>query len=407
VFDPVSGIIVTSGAFASKRARGMNKVAGGSTMRVALIAIPSTSASGLFGIRDALGSVGVAFESFVANEPTKACFDVSIVAATQSPFVCASGTEIRPDHSVATMPEPDVVVIPGLSVSATERSTDIDKCVVDWIIAQHTAGKQVAATCTGVIILAEAGLLDGKEATTHWAWRDYFRTYYPRVLLRLEKSLCCADREHRIVTSGGATNWQELVLYLITRHVGLKEAVRTAKFWLLPWQGELQSPYASMPHGIPHSDREIAACQTWIAENYTLDNPVARMVKHSGLTRSTFRRRFVEATGYTAIDYVHSVRIEEAKQLLETTDDALDCIAQEVGYGDEASFRKLFKRMTGISPSNHRKQFGVGRFRRLTSQRPMQAAGRNDRSADEMRPLDSAPDVSSFTETQYRMTSVK
>ena len=89
------------------------------------------------------------------------------------------------------------------------------------------------------------------------------------------------------------------------------------------------------------------------------------MIKLSGLARSTFRRRFLEATGYTPIDYVHAVRVEEAKQLLETEHNALQAIAQEVGYEDEASFRTLFNRISGIVPAEHRRQFGVERFQRL------------------------------------------
>lgn len=345
----------------------MAAVGGRSIIRVALVAVPSNTAAGLFGIRDALNSVGVAFESFVTSEATSPRFEVSLVAATSAPFVCASGVKVHPDHSIETMRETDIVVASGMAVSATERCNTLDPRMVAWIAAQHAAGKQVASSCTGAILLAEAGLLKGKEATTHWAWRDFFRTAYPDVLLRLERNLCCADREHRVVTAGGATAWQELALYLIARHVGLREAVRTAKFWLIPWQGDWQSPYVAMPRGIPHEDREVAACQAWIADNYALDNPVARMIELAGLARSTFRRRFQDATGYAPIEYVHAIRIEEAKQLLETKSCALETIAREVGYEDEASFRKLFKRQTGITPADHRRQFGNNRFRRLQS----------------------------------------
>ena len=334
-------------------------------IRVAQVAVPSNTASGLFGIREVLKSVGVAFEAFVTREMASPGFEVSLVASTGEPFVCASGVELCPDHSIETMPDADIVVVSGMFVSSTERCTEIDPRMIAWIAAQHAAGKQVYRPALAAVLLAEAGLLDGKEATAHWAWRDHFRTIYPRVSLRLERNLCCADEDHRVVTAGGSTAWQELALYLVARHIGLREAVRTAKFWLIPWQGDLKSPYVAVPRAIPHNDREIAACQLWLADNYGLDNPVARMIELSGLARSTFRRRFLEATGYGPIDYVHAIRIEEAKQLLETGDDALDIVAHEVGYEDEASFRKLFKRRTGITPSEHRRQFGIERFRRL------------------------------------------
>jgi transcriptional regulator GlxA family with amidase domain len=108
------------------------------------------------------------------------------------------------------------------------------------------------------LVLAEAGLLDDLEATTHWAFRDLFRRYYPRVRLRPEKSLCCSGTRSDIVTAGGTTAWQELALFLITQHAGIEHAVRAAKFWLLPDQGKLQSPYMAMPLGIPHSDAAVS-----------------------------------------------------------------------------------------------------------------------------------------------------
>jgi transcriptional regulator GlxA family with amidase domain len=339
--------------------------AAGPIIRVAVVTTPSSSASSLFGIRDTLTSVGVAWETYVTGEAAVPRFEVSFVGTTTDPFVCVSGTEIRPEYSIGTVSAPDIVVVSSTIAPLDVPSTGLAPRMIDWIAAQHADGKQVVSSCSGARVLAEAGLLDGKEATTHWGLRDHFRLFYPRVLLRLEQNLCCADREHRIVTAGGATAWQELVLYLIARHVGPRDAVRAAKFWLIPWQGDLQSPYVAMPRGIPHEDREIAACQAWIADNYARDNPVGRMVEHSGLTRSTFRRRFLEATGYTPMDYVHAVRIEEAKQLLETRGDALDAVGQEVGYEDEASFRKLFKRLTGVTPSEHRRRFGLDRFRFL------------------------------------------
>lgn len=351
---------------------------GNRILRVALVAIPRSTASSLFGIRDTLNSVGVGWETFVSSEQPTPRFEVSFVGATTEPFACASGGEIRPEHSIETVPDPDIVVVSAVFASVGEPVKDFDPRMMAWLVAQHAAGKQIVSACSGASLLAEAGLLDGKEATTHWVLRDLFRTAYPQVLLRLERSLCCADGEHRIVTSGGATAWQELVLYLIARHVGLQDAVRAAKLWLIPWQGELQSPYVAMPRGIAHDDRKIAACQTWIANNYRLDNPVARMIERSGLARSTFRRRFVEATGYTPIDYVHAVRIEEAKQLLESGDEPLDAIGQEVGYEDEASFRKLFKRVTGITPSEHRRRFGLDRFRNLGKSQPLPFARPGD-----------------------------
>ena len=116
-------------------------------------------------------------------------------------------------------------------------------------------------------------------------------------------------------------------------------------------------PFATMVRPKQHDDRVIAKTQEWIAENYAVANPVAKMAELSALTSRTFKRRFANTTGYAPLDYVQSLRIEEAKHMLETTDDAIDDIATLVGYDDPNSFRRLFKRTTGIAPNQYRVRF--------------------------------------------------
>ena len=106
-----------------------------------------------------------------------------------------------------------------------------------------------------------------------------------------------------------------------------------------------------------HEDAVIAHCQTWIATSYATSNPVQRMCDVSRLPIRTFKRRFRQATGFTPIDYVQTLRVEEAKQLLETTDQDTDTVAAEVGYEDPASFRRIFKRHTGVTPARYRRRF--------------------------------------------------
>ena len=211
--------------------------------------------------------------------------------------------------------------------------------------------------CTGSVLLAEAGLLDGREATTHWSAAGLFSAWYPSVRLRPERILAPAGPEHRIITSGGAASWEDLALYLIARFCGEAEAVRTAKIFLFGDRSEGQLPYAAMARPRRHEDAVIARCQAWIAGHYAADNPVTRMVAQSGLPERSFKRRFKAATGYAPVDYVQTLRIEEAKQLLETTADPTDAVAHQVGYEDPAFFRRLFKRRTGVTPARYRQRF--------------------------------------------------
>ncbi len=118
-----------------------------------------------------------------------------------------------------------------------------------------------------------------------------------------------------------------------------------------------QLPFAVMARPKQHEDAIIAQSQIWIADNYAVANPVSRMAEQSGLAPRTFKRRFAKTTGYTPLDYVQSLRVEEAKQMLKTTNDAIDGIASLVGYDDPNSFRRLFKRATSITPHQYRVHF--------------------------------------------------
>jgi transcriptional regulator GlxA family with amidase domain len=207
--------------------------------------------------------------------------------------------------------------------------------------------------------------LDGREATTHWAYRDVFRNHYPQVRLRLEKDICVAGERGEIVTSGGSTDWEQLALYLIARFCGVEHAAHAADFWLIPLRAETQAPHAAMSELIPHGDGVVRACQSWIADHYADANPVTSMIKRSGFASTTFARRFKCATGYRPIDYVHAVRVDKAKELLATSGEAVDQVGRDVGYEDPASFRRVFKRTTGLAPSVYRRQFGRYRFERL------------------------------------------
>lgn len=331
---------------------------------VLLFATPLVSASSLFGLYDTLMAAGRDWEKLVTGEPETPVFDVKLVGPSREPFACGGGLRIAPDVAFDEASESDLVIVPGLNLSPHERPVATKHDGLDWLREQKEKGIRIVSACTGALYLAEIGLLDGVEATSHWAFEDVFRQYYPSVRLRLDRSICFSAASEGVVTSGGTTGWQELALFLITNYGGTQRAARAAKVWLMADRGALQAPFASAVRSFPHGDTAVETAQSWIGENYAAENPVAEMTRRSGIPATTFARRFRSATGKSPMEYVQAVRIEEARQLLETTDAPVSEIGEEVGYEDTASFRRLFKRRTGVSPAEHRRMFGTRRFAR-------------------------------------------
>jgi transcriptional regulator GlxA family with amidase domain len=330
---------------------------------IALLAVPETSPSVLFGLYDVLYSVGAVYPDMTYGEPGPEALDVRIVAAGGEPFQCLGNVTVEPHAAIDTVKRADVVIVCDTYTPIYEAPHGRYPREVAWVNKIHSGGALTASVCSGALLLAEAGLLDGLEVAAHWAYADLFRKSYPAVNMRQDSVLCLAGAHKRIVTAGGVTAWQDLALYLIARLCGRQQAVQTAKIFLLAGHEDGQLPFAAMTRKLDPSDGVIGDCQSWIAENYHAENPVQRMAEHSGLNPRTFARRFRAATGYQPIEYVQALRVEEAKQMLETEELTVDEVAEAVGYDDPASFRRLFKRCAGLSPAAYRRKFkGIGTY---------------------------------------------
>lgn len=229
--------------------------------------------------------------------------------------------------------------------------------LMEWIRRRYRTGSFIYSACTGAILLAATGLLNGRAATSHWAYQELFRTRFSEIDFHPEPNLCFADPSGRIVTAGGTTSWHDLAIHIISRHCSPGEALRIAKVYLLKWHGEGQLPYASLVRRQPHADSVVRHAETWLASHFREPHAVAAVVAVSGIPDRTLKRRFKAATGSTLIDHVQNLRIEEAKRLLEADAIASEAIAAEVGYENAAFFRRLFKRATGLTPGEYRRMF--------------------------------------------------
>jgi transcriptional regulator GlxA family with amidase domain len=311
---------------------------------------------------DVLSGVGRSYERLTGENPSaEPLIDARLVTLEGGETPVANGMVLggtQPISSYApnTETRPDIVCVASMVVP-TDRPLGAPHAVREWLRDCLADGAVVASACSGALLLAEAGLLDGGEATTHWGYCAALRQHHPTVRVRPERVLVATGPGGRVITSGGSASWYDLVLYLVDRFLGPDRARRAAKLNLLQWHVAGQLPFASLAATAQHGDRAVRAAQEWLAENYREPHPAAGMLARSGLPERSFQRRFRAATGLSPLDYVHALRVEEAKQMLETSDTAVDAIAAEVGYEDPAFFRRLFRRHVALTPAAYRRAF--------------------------------------------------
>jgi transcriptional regulator GlxA family with amidase domain len=325
--------------------------------RVALLAAPETSASVLYGLYDVLQSVGAVYPDMTVGAPGDALLDVFIVAATAEPFRCFGNILVEPAMAVDEAEDVDVVVICDMYAPITVAPRGKFAAETAWLRRMHDKGTVIATVCTGSVLLAESGLLDGRSCASHWAYGSLFQEAYPRVRFRPEKVLELAHEADGLITAGGVTSWHDLALYLIARYCGAGHAANTAKVFLIDRHADGQLPYSAMTRVVGGEDAAINQALDWIEDHYALPNPVSAMATEVGLLPRTFARRFVAATGRRPIDHVHALRVETARRLLEAGAAVVDDVGFDVGYEDPTFFRRLFRRATGMTPAAYRRKY--------------------------------------------------
>ena len=325
----------------------------GRRIHVSIVLFPECDPSIVYGVFDTLWAAGRMWEMLKDGTSREPLFEPLLVGAEAGPLQLVTGVSVLPQAAIADVARTDIVFVPNVMVETAEALGALDRRLLAWIRRMHQGGAHLYSACGGSLVLAEAGLLDGHQATTHWCYVPLFRQRYPNVRVHEERLLVQTGPGHSVVCSGGASSWQDLALLLIAKHGGTQEAIRISKIFLYQWL-----PYASMIANINHGDAAILRCQSWLAQNYERPDIVAELVRQSGLPKRTFDRRFRAATGYSPLAYIQALRIEEAKQALETGSAPVEVVAREVGYSDAASFRRL----AGMTPGDYRRKFQVPSF---------------------------------------------
>ncbi len=278
-------------------------------------------------------------------------FDVALVGLDSNPVRCRDGIVLQPHHRARDLSCPNLVVVPACDDETLLDSIAAQRDWVPWLKSWHAGGARVASSCVGAFLLAEAGLLDGRPATTHWMFAETLRTLYPSVKVTSDRLIVDAGD---VITCGGATTFLSLVIYLVERFGGHERAAFARKVLLIDGGRASQLPYLAYTPVRVYGDGLIQQVQDYIDGH--LGGPIRSdaLARMFGVSPRTLARRFRAATDGTVNEYVQQARILLAKKLLETTDQPIEQIRNAAGYLDPASFRRAFRQAAGVSPRQYR-----------------------------------------------------
>ncbi len=318
-------------------------------LRIGVLGYPGCFASEVFGVPDLLTVAG---HVAAADDPTRLPHQVSVVSPRRR-VVASGGAALD-----VSAPGPlDVLVVPGFELSP---ALDLDAVLaglrpeVGCIRAQAAAGAAVVSICVGAFLVAEAGLLDGREATTSWLFADRFAGRYAAVALRPDR-LVVTDRG--VTTTAAFSAMYDFALRLIREHDGPRVARGTARITLVDDARSTQAPYVDAAL-VPGTGRTFSRdVKRWLAGHLGDRYDLSALARAFHVSTRTMLRRFGREAGETPLGYLQSVRVRRAGLLLETTDRTVASIAAEVGYGDPGTFSALFARRTGRRPADYRATF--------------------------------------------------
>ena len=282
-------------------------------------------------------------------------FRVTTASPDGRPVNCDGGIQIRPSMALEDVGETDLIFVPAAWMSI-DGVVELNAPIVRWLKRRSDRGLAVASVCSGVGLVAAAGLLDGKRATTHWGLAERFRQKYPRVKWMPELMV---TEDRGFYCGGGVNASLDLSIYLVERFCGHEIAIQTAKALLIETRRAWQSGFAIIPLKTDHSDVAISSAQEWMHKNFAKTFPLEDPARRVGMSVRNFVRRFKQATGDSPLAYLQKLRIAAAKRMLESNHRSMREISDGVGYQDIAFFRALFQRHTGVSPGAYRDRFGT------------------------------------------------
>lgn len=319
---------------------------------VTVLLLDDNYASTALGPIEVFHSAGRLWNALQGADPDPK-FNVTVASLSHAGVTSPYGVGLSAATSMESVERADLIIVPA---SGLDLDTQLRRHahMLPWLRKWHRAGAYIGAVCSGAGYLAEAGLLDGRQATTHWAVAEAYAARFPAVRWRPDMFI---TEDERVLCSGGVYASIDLSLYLVEKFCGHEIALQCAKALLVDMPRTHQSGYAVLPLSRPHSDAPIREVEDQMHRHFAKDLPIELLAERASMSPRTFIRRFKAATGRLPGRYMQMLRINIAKEMLEADLRSVQAVSAAVGYEDVAFFRKLFRRFTGITPAEYRARF--------------------------------------------------
>lgn len=294
-----------------------------------------------------------AVNQFLQVSGKQPLFNVKVVGHARDIKLENSVFSVHTDALLDEIEHTDLIFIPALS-GDMKTSVELNKVLVPWIIDRYNKGAEVASLCLGAFLLADTGLLDGKKCSTHWGFANEFRTMFPAVEL-VDGSII--TEEQGIYSSGGATSYWNLLLYLVEKYTDRDTAILASKYFAIDIDRQSQNSFMVFQGQKEHDDEEIKKAQDFIENNYPERITVDQLADLCAVGRRSFERRFKKATNNSVVEYMQRVKVEAAKRSFESSRKNISEVMFDVGYTDTKAFRDVFKKITGLTPIEYRNKY--------------------------------------------------
>jgi transcriptional regulator GlxA family with amidase domain len=294
-----------------------------------------------------------AVNQFLAEAGEEPAFHVQLVGLSREVPLNQGAFSVHTDILLGDLNKTDLVIVPAIS-GDMKTTLALNAEFIPWIVKQYNNGAEAASLCIGAFLLASTGLLNGKKCSTHWIYANEFRDMFPDIMLVDDKII---TEDQSLYSSGGASSYWNLLLYLIEKYTTRELAIRASKFFAIEIDRKSQSPFTMFNGQKKHEDEPIKQAQVFIENNVAEKISVEDLAVKYAIGRRHFERRFKKATNNTPVEYIQRVKIEAAKKKFENSRKNVNEVMYEVGYSDIKSFRGVFKKITGLSPVEYRNRY--------------------------------------------------